>query len=477
MTSAKPANLFTRLLLICVACFWTLASRASSAPPVEFTLPNGLRLLVRERHTSPLVALELWVRAGAREESQDQIGAAHFLEHTLFKGTRTRGVGGVDLAIESLGATLNAATAPDYARYYTTVGSDSTAAALQILADVVRNATLPNPEVERERQVMRDELALRDSDAGSLLVDKLYAAAFPAHPYGRPPGGTIPEIRARTRDSLAEFYRRTYTPKRCTLVFVGDVKPEQAREMAEQAFGDWTAADGAKVPLPTGPELESSGRSSNDGGDGPPPAPASVRHIRQPADVARPLIGIACRAPAASDGRMVCAAQIVAAMLGQSDIGGRLAAPGLAGTETHVSYAPRRDDSLFIISSTLPLPELARIHDPAKLAAAASVEEQVVTAVLDSFRTIPPTAAELQAAKRALLGRLVFEHETAAGLAAALGAAAVTGGDTPDAWRDRIDRTTLTDVRDFVSHWLDSEHRMVLVLLPRDAGGLPETRQ
>ena len=84
-----------------------------------------------------------------------------FLEHTLFKGTRTRGVGGVDLAIESLGATLNAATAPDYARYYTTVGSDSTAAALQILADVVRNATLPNPEVERERQVMRDELALR----------------------------------------------------------------------------------------------------------------------------------------------------------------------------------------------------------------------------------------------------------------------------------------------------------------------------
>ena len=95
-----------------------------------------------------------------------------------------------------------------------------------------------------------------NSDAGSLLVDKLYAAAFPAHPYGRPPGGTIPEIRARTRDSLAEFYRRTYTPKRCTLVFVGDVKPEQARAMAEQAFGDWIAADSAAAPLPTGRELD-----------------------------------------------------------------------------------------------------------------------------------------------------------------------------------------------------------------------------
>ena len=175
---------------------------------------------------------------------------------------------------------------------------------------------------------------------------------------------------------------------------------------------------------------------------------------------------------------MVCAAQgFVAAMLGQSDIGGRLAASGLAGTETHVSFAPRRDDSLFIVSSTLPLPELARIHDPAKLAAAASVEEQVVTAVIDSFRTSPPTAAELQAAKRALLGRLSLNTDRRR-----LSRGSRRRGSNRrrrSGCMARPHRQNHSDGRPGlrVAIRRDSEHRMVLVLLPRDAGGLPETRQ
>ena len=118
----------------------------------------------------------------AREEGPGETGAAHFLEHTLFKGTKTRGVGETDMAIENLGATLNASTGPDYARFYTCAQSEHAADALGIVADVVRNATLPETEVERERQVIRDELAQRDSDAGSLSIDRLYGVAFATHP-------------------------------------------------------------------------------------------------------------------------------------------------------------------------------------------------------------------------------------------------------------------------------------------------------
>src|SRR5262245_38508504 len=109
-------TLWLGLLVVCGAG----GASARQSAPAPFTLPNGLRVVMRERHTSPLVAIDLWVRAGAREEGETETGSAHFLEHTLFKGTASRGVGESDIAIENLGATLNAATGPDYAHFHTT---------------------------------------------------------------------------------------------------------------------------------------------------------------------------------------------------------------------------------------------------------------------------------------------------------------------------------------------------------------------
>jgi zinc protease len=150
MTRTPPTPI-PLLLLAGAAALLLAPARARAATPTDVTLPNGLRVIVRERHAAPLVAIELWVLAGAREEMPAEIGAAHFLEHTLFKGTTTRGVGEADAAIENLGATLNASTGPDYARFNTCVASEHAAEAIGSLADVLRNATLPAREVERER--------------------------------------------------------------------------------------------------------------------------------------------------------------------------------------------------------------------------------------------------------------------------------------------------------------------------------------
>ncbi len=209
-----------------------------------------MRVLTRERHVSPLVAIDLWVRAGAREETDAEDGCAHFLEHVLFKGTTTRPSGQADIDIENLGATLTAATGPDYAHFYTTVAAAHVQEALAVLADVARNAALPDVEIERERGVILDELAAHDSNPTAHLIDLLYQYAFHALPYGRSPGGSSEAIRRRTRDALARFYARAYRPDHCVLVLVGDITSEQASQLARQAFGDWRAPANTQKDFP-----------------------------------------------------------------------------------------------------------------------------------------------------------------------------------------------------------------------------------
>src|SRR5581483_4164096 len=143
---------------------------------------------------------------------------------------------------------------------------------LAVLADVVRNATLPDAEVERERGVILDELAQHDAAPSARLIDLLYAAAF----------------RARSRDTLAAFYARTYAPDRCTLALAGDLTPEQARAAAQRAFGDWHAPGISKN--------EGSGIRAISA-----PEETPLRRVRIRMEMAAPRVGMAFRAPAAAD--------------------------------------------------------------------------------------------------------------------------------------------------------------------------------
>ena len=416
-------------------------------------LPNGLRVLTRERHTSSLVAVDLWVRGGARDEEQGEAGAAHFLEHTLFKGTTTRRAGETDIAIENLGATLNAATGPDYAHFYTTVARAHLAEALSVLADVVRNATLPDVEVDLERRVILDELAQRDSDPYSLLINHLYAASFQDHPYRRPPGGDPAQIRVRGRDTLAAFYHRTYSPERCSLVLVGDLTPEDAVDAARTAFGNWARPKADAIGLlPNGDSL-----------------PGSALALQENAEIARSVVGLGFRSPAASDAGMACAALVTAAILGDSEGGGRLASGRLAGTDASVRYTPRRDESLFVLTAALPLRPPNRSETEQERQIRVNGVEAALRAMVIELQTSTPTAPELQSAKQRLLGAGVFDLETNAGLASALGYADITGGDPPELFRTRLQQLTLADLYRFIGIYLNPGRCTSLKLLSKSA--------
>jgi zinc protease len=455
------------LLSFCITLLLSLSADLvlGADPPQPLILPNGMRVIVRERHTSPLVAIDLWVRAGSREEQPEEAGSAHFIEHTLFKGTTTRGPGQVDIDIENLGATLNAATGPDYAHFYTTVASAHLAEALGIVADVVRHAILPDSEIEHERGVILDELAQRDADPIAHLIDLLYANAISDYPYRHPPGGAAEAIRVRGRDTLAAFYRRTYLPNRCTLALAGDLTEKNAHALVVRAFGDWTAPEGTsqRDASAVGTVLFDQAGTAKEW--------STPRRAEVQGQTGRGAIGIAFRSPGAGDLRMACAALVTAALLGE-DGSGRLSRGVLTGTDAAARYTPRSDPGLFLLTVSQPVAEntpfgARALAPPVDLAA-------LETALLDAVRSLqnsPPSPAEFARAKGRVSGAAAFDNETNAGMAHALGYADIVHGDSPEALRARVQQLTQNDLMQFVRLYLDPGHRVTVRILP--TGGKP----
>ncbi len=477
------------LLTVLIVLYQSRADGSEGVPPEAVTLTNGLRILVRERHTTPLVAVSLWVRAGAREEREGENGCAHFLEHTLFKGTKTRGVGEIDAAIETLGGSLDAATGPDYACYSTTVPAAHLSEALAILADVVRKATIPAEEIDRERNVILDELALHEDSDAARTIDLLYTRAFPKHPYRFPPGGDPANIRMLTRDALSTFYIRCYTPARCALVLVGDLSAESARPAAEEAFGFWKAsekeskkvgvsqANSAEIPdavlTKVLTPLSHSDRESAIANGIKPPLSLSNRAGKRG-------VGIGFIAPPASDFAGSCATQLIAMLLGDR-CGGRLSDRSLSGTAATAQFTPRHDIGLLLITAhpNARLPALDSAAAPAQpnsTPGAGSSEETVLLGnqldvLLARLKAQLPTIGEIAAARRRLLARLEYEQETNAGLARAVGYADIIGGEPPELLRRRLLQIPASEILAAIKRIPAPEYRVRVRLIPLSPSG------
>ncbi|HXH84924.1 MAG TPA: pitrilysin family protein, partial [Candidatus Tectomicrobia bacterium] len=205
--------------------------------PARHVLPNGVPVIVEEHRGSEVVALQLWVRAGGRDEAPDELGLAHYLEHMLFKGTATRPAGFVEREIEGVGGRMNAGTSLDYTFYHTILPARHAVEGIRLLADVAVNASLEERLLEAEKQVVLEEMRLNEDDPRRFLARQLYVSAFPGHPYGRPVIGTAELVRGLRRDTLLAFYRRHYVPDAFVLVVVGAIEPETVLRVAATTLG------------------------------------------------------------------------------------------------------------------------------------------------------------------------------------------------------------------------------------------------
>jgi len=214
----------------------TLAQVA--APVQQFTLANGLTLIVKPDHRAPTVAHMLWLRVGSMDEVDGTSGVAHVLEHMMFKGTPSVKAGDFSRQVAALGGRENAFTSRDSTGYYQQIPAARLEEVMRLEADRFANNQWPDDEFKREIEVVKEERRLRTEDSPrAMLAEQASAMTFLVAPYRRPIVGWMSDLDALTPDDVRDFYRRWYVPANAAVVVAGDVDVEQVRRLAEKYYG------------------------------------------------------------------------------------------------------------------------------------------------------------------------------------------------------------------------------------------------
>jgi predicted Zn-dependent peptidase len=200
-------------------------------------LPGGLRVVTEFVPSVRSASVGLWVNVGSRDEGATVAGAAHFLEHLLFKATPRRTAVEIAQAVDAVGGELNAFTAKEHTCYYAHVLDDDLEMAVDMVADVVLNGVCASADVELERDVVLEEIAMRDDDPEDTLGDEFLSAMFGDHPVGRPVIGSVESVSAMTRSQLRSFHIRRYVPERMVLAVAGNIDHAHVVALAREYFG------------------------------------------------------------------------------------------------------------------------------------------------------------------------------------------------------------------------------------------------
>ena len=229
-------------------------SRLTSLPDgVRRTvLKGGLRVVTEHMPGVRSAAVGVFVQVGSRDEAAQLNGASHFLEHLLFKGTPTRSAMDISAAFDEVGGEFNAYTAREYTCYHARVLDEDLPMALDVLGDMVTSSLITAEDVEAEREVILDEIAMHDDDPDDVVHNLFAATAWAGTPLARPIAGTAESIKALTRAQVNGYYKRRYRPEVMTVAVAGNVDHADVVRRARQGVLAATASSTA-TPSPAGP--------------------------------------------------------------------------------------------------------------------------------------------------------------------------------------------------------------------------------
>jgi zinc protease len=232
-----------------------IAAPAAQASRIhEHVLANGLKVLIKEVHTAPLVSVWCWYRVGSKDEGPGSTGISHWCEHMNFKGTANIPRDQVKGIIEQFGGFWNGYTFMDQTTYVETATTDALDRMLFIEAERMAGCLYHPDDCESERTVIISELQGGENDPDQLLDQELTATAFKTHTYRHPTIGWLGDLKTMTRDDLHGYYQKYYVPNNATLVIVGDVDAADALARAEKSFGHIPARPLARRPATAEPE-------------------------------------------------------------------------------------------------------------------------------------------------------------------------------------------------------------------------------
>ena len=411
-------------------------------------LDNGLRVLVREVHTAPLVSVWCWYRVGSKHERAGLTGVSHWCEHMNFKGTTNIPREEVKGIIDRFGGFWNGYTWIDQTTYMETATTDALNKMLFIESERMERCLYDPADVDSERTVIISELQGNENDPDQLLDTEVTAAAFTSHPYRHPTIGWLRDLETMTREDLYGYYRHHYRPNNATLVVVGDVETDDVLRRTEKAFGGIEAGSSPERVQTT------------------EPVQTEERRVIVRRDGSTAYLKVAYHTPAVDDSDFAPMLVLDAVLTG---------AKGLNLWSSFRSAPPQRRSRLYRALVDMGLaaavggacvatehPYLFMVSVTAAAGQAMRTVEDATLQALDAVSAGGVGAEELERAKRQLRARIVFENNSVTNLAHQLGYfETVSSLETYAALPERIRAVTTDDVTRVARSYLAPTNRTV----------------
>lgn len=450
-----------RRLSLLVLPLWALSVTPAQAEVVEATLENGLQVLVKPDHRSPVVTSMVWYKVGSSYEHDGITGISHMLEHMMFKGTAAHPAGEFSRIVAANGGAQNAFTSRDYTGYYQNLESSRLAVSFELEADRMRNLSLPESEFTKENQVVQEERRLRTDDKPQGLTNERFmAAAYVSSGYHWPTIGWMSDLQQMTVGDLRDWYRRWYAPNNAVLVVVGDVDPAQVIALAKTHFGPLKPTKPAPRARPR-PEIE----------------PRGERRVVVKAPARLPYLSMGYQVPVlatAEQGWEPYALEVLAWVL-DGDDSSRLSRELVRGSEVaagaSAGYSPYgRSDTLLTFSGVPAAGHSNAALEQAFEAQVARLQQQLVSPV------------ELERVRNGAIAQQVYGRDSLMYQASQLGRLAAVDLDwrLADQYVDRITAVTPEQLRSVARKYLIEDRLTVATLVPqsieqanRDAAGRP----
>ena len=210
---------------------------------------SGLRIVTEEVPSVRSAAVGIWVNVGSRDEAPATAGASHFLEHLLFKGTTTRTALEISSSIESVGGEMNAFTSKEYTCFYARVIDTDLPMAIDVVSDLITSSIVTALDVDAERKVVLEEIAMRDDDPSDLVHDLFSDTYYGDTQIGRPILGTVKSISEMSRNTVYNYYKKKYLPQDLVVAVAGNIKHKRVVAMVEEALSRDNFLDGLGAPV------------------------------------------------------------------------------------------------------------------------------------------------------------------------------------------------------------------------------------
>ena len=225
-------------------------------------LSSGLRIVTEEERSVRSAAFGIWVNVGSRDETVSTAGASHFLEHLLFKGTKKRTSLEISSAIEAVGGETNAFTSKEYTCFYARVIDKDLPLAVDVISDLITSSVVKAVDVDAERKVVLEEIAMRDDDPSDLIHDLFLEKYYGDTPLGRPILGTVKSIKGMSRNTVFNYYRNRYKPEDLVVSVAGNVKHKNVVAMVEEALSKDSFLDQPKkdFKVRSSPQIKVAGK-------------------------------------------------------------------------------------------------------------------------------------------------------------------------------------------------------------------------